>query len=126
MKYDEFMGQVQARARLADGGRTVAAARATLEALGKRLDPGERKDLAAELPSEVGLWLRRIEGQETYGLDEFYRRVCTEEGEGTKLPDAVHHAKMVMSVVEDAVAPGEMAHVREQLPPEYDEIFSRE
>lgn len=54
MKYDEFMGMVQNRARLASTGEAVRATRATLQTLGQRLFGGEAKDLAAQLPQEVG------------------------------------------------------------------------
>jgi hypothetical protein len=36
---------------------------------------------------------------------------------------AVHHARVVMAVVDEAVSEGEMADVRDQLPAEYDELF---
>jgi hypothetical protein len=40
MQHDEFVGQVQARARLADTGRAESAIRATLETLGERIPEG--------------------------------------------------------------------------------------
>jgi hypothetical protein len=40
MQYDQFVGQVQDRARLADSGAATAAIRATLETLGERIPEG--------------------------------------------------------------------------------------
>ena len=62
MKHDEFIGQVQHRARLSSRGAAERATRATLEPLAERLAGGEADDLAAQLPLELGEHLRR-EGQ---------------------------------------------------------------
>ena len=79
MKHDEFIGRVQHYARLASRGD---AERATLETLGERLAGGEPKDLASQLPPEIGLHLLRYAGMgERFSLDEFYKRVSEREGE---------------------------------------------
>lgn len=39
------------------------------------------------------------------------------------MPQAVYHAKCVMAVLHQAVSPGEMKQVRDQLPAEYDDLF---
>jgi uncharacterized protein (DUF2267 family) len=46
MKYNEFVGQVQLRARLSSLDEAVGAVRATLTVLGQRLSGGEASDLA--------------------------------------------------------------------------------
>ena len=121
MKYDEFVGQVQHRARLGTSGEAVRATRATLEVLGQRLFGGEAEDLAAQLPEEIGFYLTNVDEDESFGLDEFFTRVG--ERAGVDLPDAVHHARVVISVLQDAVSQGEIEDVRSQLPPEYDPLF---
>jgi uncharacterized protein (DUF2267 family) len=121
MTYDEFVGQVQSRARLGSTGEAVRATRATLEVLGQRLFGGEAKDLAAQLPQEIGYYLRQDGQSERFGLDEFFARVS--EREGVDLPVAVHHARAVISVVSDAASQGEIDDVRNQLPAEYDALF---
>lgn len=121
MTYDEFIGQVQSRARLGSTGEAVRATRATLEVLGQRLFGGEAKDLAAQLPQEVGYYLRQGKSNERFGLNEFFRRVS--ESEGVDLPVAVHHARAVISVVHDAVSQGEIDDVRDQLPEEFAPLF---
>ena len=124
MQYDEFMGLVHNRARLASSGEAVRATRATLEVLGQRLFGGEPKDLAAQLPQEVGRFLLETEKSESFGLDEFYERVGDKEG--IDLPVAVHHSRAVMSVVQEAVSAGEWDDLQEQLPDEYDDLFDFE
>lgn len=123
MKHDEFIGQVQHRARLGSRGEAERATRATLETLAERLAGGEAKDLAAQLPLEIGEHLR---GQwsaigERFSLDEFFRRVSLREG--VDLPEAVFHARAVIEVLSKAVSKGEMDDVRAQLPAEFDRLF---
>jgi uncharacterized protein (DUF2267 family) len=121
MKYDEFLGQVQYRARLADGGQAIRAIHATLETLGERLVGDEASDLAAQLPPEIGAYLKVPMFQEKFGLKEFFERVA--EREEVPVSDAAFHACAVVSVLCDAVSHGEMADVRSQLPGEYDRLF---
>lgn len=121
MNYDEFVGQVQHRAQLADGGEAMRAIHATLETLNQRLAGGEADDLAAQLPREIGSYLRQPVLQEKFGLNEFFERVA--ECEGVSVSDAAFHASAVVSVLCDAVSHGEMDDVRAQLPKEYDRLF---
>lgn len=121
MKYHEFLGQVQHRARLASLEEATRATRATLETLGERLYGGEAGNLAAQLPEEIGLYLRRGGGGESFDLDEFFGRVSLREG--TDLPAAVFHARAVMDVLKEAVSPGLLRKVLDQLPEEYDRLF---
>jgi len=122
MKYKVFLGKVQEGAHLASLEEAVAAARGALSVLGQRLTAEERSDLAAQLPEEIGTYMSGEEPAERFDLDEFYRRVS--EREGVDIPDAVHHAQVVVSVLEEAVSGGEWEDVRGQLPGEFDRLFS--
>lgn len=121
MKFDEFLGHVQHRARLASSGEALRATQAVLEVLAQRLAGGEAEDLAAQLPSEFKDYLRQPNHGESFGLDEFFERVQAREG--VDLPESVHHVRAVISVLKDAVSAGEIADVRAQLPSEYDPLF---
>jgi uncharacterized protein (DUF2267 family) len=121
MKFHQFVGQVQHRARLASEGEAVRAIQATLETLSERLHPDEAKDLAAQLPQELGTYLRQIDTAERFDLNGFYERVATRES--ADLPDAVYHARAVMSVLKEAVTAGEIQDVQGQLPEEYGPLF---
>lgn len=125
MQHDEFIGQVQARARLASRGDAEAATRATLETLGERLPEGLAGNLAAQLPQEIGEHLRRTadvgkqgrEGQvqgESFGRPEFVARVS--QRERADPPAAAYHARVVLEVVGEATTGGIMTRVRESLP----------
>jgi uncharacterized protein (DUF2267 family) len=122
MGHDEFIGQVQARARLPSRGDAEKATRVTLETLGERLAGGAPGNLAAQLPEEIGRYLIEQEGDsDRLGLDEFFQRVS--EGIGADLPVAVHQARAVISVLGEAVSQGELDKVRQQLPGEFDPLF---
>jgi uncharacterized protein (DUF2267 family) len=125
MQYDDFVGQVQNRAGLASTGEAVGAIRATLQTFAERLAGNEASHLAAQLPREIGAYLRASPDLDSRGqsfsLDEFFRRVS--EKEGTDLPDAVYHARVIVEMLGEAVSAGEMADVRAQLPDEYQRLF---
>lgn len=121
MKYHEFIGHIQNRARLGSTAEAVKATRATLEVLAERLFDGQSSNLAAQLPSEVGVYLSDGGKSETFDLQEFFIRVS--QRENVDLPDAVHHARAVISVMQEAVSQGEIDKVRAQLPDDYDALF---
>lgn len=123
MQYDQFVGQVQHRARLASSGESVRAIRAVLETLAERLSGGEPKDLASQLPQEIGVYLtpELQGGGERFSLREFYSRVSLREG--VDFPKAVHHTRSVMQVVREAVSNAEIEDVKSQLPEEYEALF---
>lgn len=126
MKHDEFIGHVQQRARLDSRGAAEQATRATLETLAERLAGGQPDNLAAQLPPEIGLHLQRGSDTEQFGVQEFYQRVAAREDPGVQLPEAVFHAKAVMSVVREAVTGGVLDKVRDQLPEEFADLYDWE
>ncbi|MEZ4599527.1 MAG: DUF2267 domain-containing protein [Syntrophotaleaceae bacterium] len=121
MQYEHFIGQVQRRARVASDGEAVKAIRATLETLAQRIQKEEAEDLAVQLPEEIGQYLQRSQGGESFDLREFFEKVG--EKEGTGVDTAIAHAKAVVSVLMEAVASGEIGDVRSQLGPHFDPLF---
>ena len=124
MKYDTFVGQVQSRAKLGSLGDAVGAIRATLETLGERLAGGEAKDLASQLPREIGYYLFRGSTGlgDRFHYREFVERVayreCVDE------PEAAYHSRVVMEVLSEAVSPGEFEDIIAQLPEDYAPLFA--
>lgn len=120
MQHDQFIGQVQARARLSSRGEAERATRSVLETLGERIPEGLADNLAAQLPTEVGEHLRRTEVYGGYGTgerfdrDEFVARVC--ERSGFDAPRAAFAARVVYEVVDEATQGGVMGKVRDALP----------
>ena len=123
MKYDEFIGQVQHRAQLPEEGDATYAARATLMTLGERLAGNEPLDAASQLPDVLKEFL--TDGREAgegirFSLEDFYRKVANREG--TDIETARRHAIVVMSVLREALTPGEWEDICAQLPDEYNEL----
>jgi uncharacterized protein (DUF2267 family) len=121
MQYDEFIGQVQHRARMSSRREAERAVEATLQTLAERLVGGAAGNLAAQLPPDLGRLLTEAEstGRE-FGLREFFELVA--EREGVDPPKAAYHARCVIDVLKDATQ-GVLDKVRAQLPDEWDPLF---
>ncbi len=123
MKFDDFTGKVQHKAQLATTDEAIAAIRATLETLAERTAGDEAQNLAAQLPGEIGRYLRGKQIVERFSLADFFDRVT--EKEGVDKPVAVHHARAVVEVLQEAVSRGEIDDLRAQLPDEWDPLFEQ-
>lgn len=120
MRHDEFIGEVQHRAKLPSRGDAERATRITLETLGERL--GAPDALAAQLPREIGRHLTASSDKfERLSLDDFLDRVS--EKADADAPEAVFHARAVIDVVRDAVGDGTVKKAAEQLPDEFRTLF---
>jgi uncharacterized protein (DUF2267 family) len=120
MRHDEFIGQVQHRARLASRGDAERATRAALQTLGERL--GAPDNLAAQLPPEIGRHLMQVAGEfDRLTLDEFFARVADKEE--CDVPESIFHARVVMDVLRDAVGDDTVRKAVEQLPDEFLTLF---
>ncbi|WP_242900711.1 DUF2267 domain-containing protein [Actinomadura terrae] len=127
MRHEEFIGQVQDRARLPGWGDAERASRATLETLGERVPEGLADHLAAQLPHEIGEHLRRTEvygglgSGERFGKHDFIERVALRAG--TNEARAAFLARSVLDVVGDATQGSITAKVRDALPPDVRELM---
>jgi len=100
MKYDQFIKEVQMKIGFGSKDAALIATKATLETLGERLFNGEERDLAAQLPRELGNYLNKAGDRRTFGLDEFVQRVAFREGTDANV--ARSHAKGVIGVLHKA------------------------
>jgi len=123
MNYDEFIGQVQHRARLSSRAQAERATRAFLETLSQRLAGGEPKHIASQLPPELGRYLLEpLAGAGMrYGPRDLYELMSMREG--VDVPEAAHHARAVASVLREAVSQGAWENMLAQLPPELDQLL---
>lgn len=122
MKDDEFIGRVQEGI---DDSRERAeeAVRVTLEVLGQRLPEQEAKNLGEQLPPGLADCLRRTAPQEgSFAVDQFFERVA--EFSDTSLDEATDRAKAVLAVLQDAISPGELVDLFDQLPDDYDDLLA--
>lgn len=123
MNHDEFVGQVQARARLGSSGAAEGAIRATLETLAERLEHGIASHVAAQLPPEIGRHLRTDAPFERLTVDQFFDRICRREGTAVDPPEAVYHARVVLEVLGEAVSAGTIEKVKSTLPEDFRAVF---
>jgi uncharacterized protein (DUF2267 family) len=121
MKHDQFVGEIQNRAELASRGEAIRAIRCTLTTLGERLQPGEAKDLAGQLPMEVDRFLLDAESGQRFSYDEYLDRVA--DCEGVEHPEAARHARLVVGLVSETVYASEIQEVLSNLPDEYLDLF---
>jgi uncharacterized protein (DUF2267 family) len=121
VKHDEFVARVRELAELETNEEAERAIHVTFETLRERLAGNEPNNLADQLPEEIAAPLRGEGGRNNFSLAEFYRRVG--EKEGVEEPEAIRHARAVAAVLQAAVTTGEMDDIRDQLKPEYVELF---
>jgi uncharacterized protein (DUF2267 family) len=123
MQFHEFLGQVQSRARLSSLGDAETATRATFETLRERLAGGEPKDVAAQLPNEIAKYFEAPNREEAdrFDVQEFFRRVS--ERASIESQDAAFQSRAVLEVLQEAVSPGEVSDIREQLTDDYQQLF---
>jgi uncharacterized protein (DUF2267 family) len=107
MQHDVFIGQVQNRAHLASRGQAETATRASLETLAERVPAPVARNLADQLPWEIGEHLRRVvlaldEPKDGWRMSrhEFFDRVA--ERARTTLPKATYEARCVIEVADEA------------------------
>ena len=93
--------------------------------LAQRISPGEVEDRAAQLPGPLGQTLADAKPQqaESFGIEEFYRRVA--EAVGARTRTAEWDAGAVLSTVADAVSGGELNQIISQLPSGYALLFGK-
>lgn len=123
MKRDEFLKHVQSVAQLDSREEAESVTRATFEVLAERIVGNEAKDLASQLPQDLGQYLRGREGEngQYFSLKEFYQRVSDKEGVEPSV--AAMHVRAVFTVLQQAVTPGEFADVRANFSPDYEELM---
>ncbi len=126
MTYDEFIEQVQQRAKLHSRSEAEQATRAVLETLAERVAGEEVETLAEQLPPELGIYLRetRRNPAEKFSLDEFFSRV--NEREGARLEDSIFHTRVVCLLLSEIEDNDTIVSLREQLPGEFRHLFKVE
>jgi uncharacterized protein (DUF2267 family) len=119
-RYERFITTIEQRAGIS-WEKAERAASATLSTLGERIASGEARDLARELPADIGRWLLDAPGDaEPFGVDEFVRRVA--EREGVDTDTAERHAAAVFVALARLVRSSELSDVIAQLPKEYERL----
>ena len=122
MDHDRFISFVSGAAQI-DREQAQRATQATLQTLAERIDRGEARDLAEQLPPELAPWIATTTPAERFDVDEFLRRVG--EREGVDLPTAERHVRIVFDALRRAIATGELADVAAELSKDYAALLPR-
>jgi len=126
MRKPEIVAAVQENAQIPTRAEAEAAVRATLHALGERLDGGESRDLAAHVPPDLAGELPTEGTADRFDLNEFYARVAKYEGGSADERLARHHARAVAAALRTSLGDREFEHVATRLPFEYDDLLQTE
>jgi len=121
MKYHEFLKAVRERTGTEDPEEAERTAVAVVQALSDRLAGGEPKDLLSQLPGELKERVEPIETAIPMKSEEFVERVAHDLE--IDPDEARERVRAVLSVVRDAVTPGEFEDVLSQLDREYEELL---
>lgn len=130
MQYDEFIERVQREAELETTDEAFEVTEAVLSTLGERLYRTEQSDMASQLPRGISeLFTSRQKPENTrgdvqrFGLEEFHNRVAARIN--GRHPEAVRLTRVVTGVLMDAVSPGQIEDIRNELPDDYGALFAR-
>lgn len=124
MRYDEFVTKVLDRGEYADREETERVVLAVLSVLARRLDSGEVKNLASQLPGGAAGALISGQGRvEPFDVREFLGRVAAATGASGQT--AEWDASAVLSTVAEAITGGELNNVLTQLPSGYAVLFGK-
>lgn len=126
MQEHEFVAAVKESLDLPDNRSAERAVRATLGVLGQRLEGGEAKDLAAQLPGSLKEMLPSDGPGERFDVDTFYERVAAQEGDGVTVAQARQHARAIAKGLETALSDGEWNDFTSQLPKDYADFLGTE
>ncbi|WP_433784942.1 DUF2267 domain-containing protein [Actinomycetospora sp. CA-101289] len=123
MQEHEFVAAVKESLALPDNESAERAVTATLTVLGQRLEGGESKDLAAQLPGRLADALPAEGGGERFDVDTFYQRIAEQEGDGVTVAQARQHARAIAKGLETALSDGEWQNFTSQLPTDFQDFL---
>jgi uncharacterized protein (DUF2267 family) len=126
MQQHEFVSAVKESLDLPDNHSAERAVKATLTVLGQRLEGGEAKDLASQLPGDLADALPNEGGGERFDVETFYQRIAEQEGEGVTVRQARQHARAIAKGLETALTDGEWQNFTSQLPKDFQDFLGTE
>ena len=126
MQEHEFVAAVKESLGLPDNPSAERAVRATLTVLGQRLQGGEAKDLASQLPGGLADELPDQGAGQRFDVDTFYRRIAEQEGDDVTVAQARQHARAIAKGLETALTDGEWQNFTSQLPQDFQDFLGTE
>lgn len=120
-EYEQFIKTIQHRAEVSWEEAERAAA-TTLSTLAERISAGEARDIAEQLPGDLGKWLAAANGAQPFHVDEFLRRIA--EREEVDLDTAERHARAVFTAIARSVSVDELEDLAAELPKDFQPLLS--
>lgn len=123
MEYDEFITHVQSLTQSDSREEAERATRATLETLKERIAAQEADELAANLPQQLGDYLRGKQGDSggSFNLQEFIARASQKED--IEPTTVAIHVRAVFTVLQNAISPELFATLHSHFSHDYEEMF---
>ena len=123
MEYDEFITHVQSLTQSDSREEAERATRATLETLKERIAAHEAEELAANLPQQLGDYLRGKQGDSggSFNLQEFIARASQKED--IEPTTVAIHVRAVFTVLQNAISPEVFAALHSHFSHDYEEMF---
>lgn len=112
MQYRQMVKKVQVDSGFSDA-ESEEALRLFVETLAARLNEGERRDFAAQLPRELQP-LAMAPTTERYSANDMYEQFT--QLQEIDLAHAKKQIKAAWAAVKESIGPGEVADIRSQLP----------
>jgi len=124
VQYDEFITHVQSLTQSNSREEAERSTRATLETVKERISVDEAEKLAAQLPQELGEYLRGrdVESNQSFNLQEFIARASQKEN--IEPTTAAIHVRAVFAVLQNAIKPEIFAAFHAHLSHDYEELFA--
>jgi uncharacterized protein (DUF2267 family) len=120
-RYERFITTIEQKAGIS-WEKAERAARATLETLGERISRGQARDLASDLPHDIGRWLLDAPSAgESFDPAEFVRRVA--EREGIDTDTAERHIKAVFVALARLIVHKEVEDLASELSKDYQPLL---
>ena len=116
MQEQQFVSAVKESLDLPDNRSAERAVKATLTVLGQRLEGGEAKDLASQLPGGLADALPNEGAGERFDVDTFYQRIAEQEGEGVTVAQARQHARAIAKGLESRPERRRVAELHQPAP----------
>ena len=124
MEYTEFITHVQTLAQSESREEVEVATRATLEIIKQIIPSDEREELAAQIPQELGEYLRGRETEpiESFHLQEFIERISQKESVSPTI--SIIHVRAVFAVLQNAITPEKFRKFYDYFSHDYEELFN--
>ncbi|PPJ64174.1 DUF2267 domain-containing protein [Cuspidothrix issatschenkoi] len=124
MEYTEFITHVQTLAQSESREEVEIATRATLEIIKQIIPSDEREELAAQIPQELGEYLRGSETEpiQSFHLQEFIERISQKESVSPTI--SIIHVRAVFAVLQNAITPEKFRKFYDYFSHDYEELFN--